>query len=140
MLRIAGPAWELVRSFLLLAYLAASSSSAANADMLSAPWLAALGAAGLVMPAAFLMFSLAPTRYAAYLPLLKLGKGLELAAVALLFATGTVTAGSVVPLLAFRVPVLGSAAVVFGLVAILDLAVLAGLFRVRTGNGTTALP
>jgi hypothetical protein len=38
------------------------------------------------------------------------------------------------------VPVLGSTAVVFGLVALVDLAVLAGLLRVRTDTGTTGSP
>ena len=140
LLRIAGPAWELARSFLFIAFLAASSSSSGTTDMLSAPWLAAVGAAGLVMPAAFLMLALAPDRYAAYLPLLRLGKGLEIATVVLLFATGTIAPGSGMPLLAFRVPVLGSIPVVFGLVAAADVAVLVGLFRVRTDRGTRGAP
>jgi hypothetical protein len=139
-LRVAGPAWELARYFLLIAFLATASSSSGNADMLSAPWLAAAGAGGLVMPAAFLMFAFAPGRYAAYLPLLRLGKALEVATVALLFATGTIATGSVMPWIAFRVPVLGSTAVVFGLVALVDLAVLAGLLRVRTDTDTTGSP
>ncbi len=139
-LRVAGPAWELARYFLLIAFLATASSTSGNADMLSAPWLAAAGAGGLVMPAAFLMFAFAPGRYAAYLPLLRLGKALEVATVALLFATGTIAPGSVMPWIAFRVPVLGSTAVVFGLVALVDLAVLVGLIRVRTDTGTTGSP
>ena len=140
LLRVAGPAWELARSFLFVVFLAASSSSSGNADMLSAPWLAAAFAGGLVMPAAFLMFAIAPGRYAAYLPLLRLGKALEVLTVVLLFATGTVGAGSMMPWIAFRVPVLGSTAVVFGLAALVDLAVLAGLLRVRTDTGTTGSP
>jgi hypothetical protein len=140
LLRIAGPAWELARYFLFLVFLAFASSSAGNADMLSAPWLLAVGAGGLVMPAAFLMFALAPGRYPGYLPLLRLGKGLELASLALLFATGTIAPGSVMPVLAFRVPVLGSTPMVFGLVALVDILVLAGLLRVRTGTGTTGSP
>jgi hypothetical protein len=139
-LRVAGPAWELARSFLLLAFLAAGSSSSGNVDMLSAPWLAAVGAAGLVMPAAFLVFALAPDRYAAFLPLLRLGKGLEIATVALLFATGTIAPGSGTPLLAFRVPVLGSVPMVFAFVGVADVAVLIGLFRVRTDRGSTGAP
>jgi hypothetical protein len=135
-LRVAGPAWELARCFLFLAFLAAGSSSS---GMLSAPWLAAVGAAGLVMPAAFLMLALAPDRYAAFLPLLRLGKGLEIATVALLFATGTIAPGSGTPL-AFRVPVLGSAPMVFALVGVADVAVLIGLFRVRTDRGSTGAP
>jgi hypothetical protein len=137
LLRVAGPAWELARYFLFILFLATASSSSGNADMLSAPWLAAVGAGGLVMPAAFLMFAFAPGRYAAYLPLLRLGKALEVATVALLFATGTVGPGSGMPWIAFRVPVLGSTAVVFGLVGLADLVVLAGLLRVRTDTGTT---
>jgi hypothetical protein len=140
LLRSAGPAWELARSFLFIAFLAIGSSSSGDADMLSAPWLIAAGAGGLVMPAAFLMFAFAPARYAAYLPLLRLGKGLELASLALLFATGTIAPGSVMPVLAFRVPVLGSAPVVFGIVALADLAVLAGLLRVRTDTGASDSP
>jgi hypothetical protein len=137
LLRVAGPAWELARYFLLIAFLAAGSSSSGRADMLSTPWLLAAGAGGLVMPAAFLMLALAPGRYAAYVPLLRLGKGLEIATVALLFATGTITPGSGVPMLAFRVPVLGSVAVVFVLATAADIAVLAGLFRLRTGEVQT---
>ncbi len=140
LLRAAGPAWELARSFLFIAFLAIASSSSGDADMLSAPWLIAAGAGGLVMPAAFLMFAFAPARYTAYLPLLRLGKGLELASLALLFATGTIAPGSVMPVLAFRVPVLGSAPVVFGLVALADLAVLVGLLRVRTVTGALDSP
>jgi hypothetical protein len=140
LLRVAGPAWELARFFLFVVFLAAASSASGNADMLSAPWLAAAGAGGLAMPAAFLMLAIAPGRYAAYLPLLRLGKVLQVATVVLLFATGAVAPGSGVPLLAFRVPVLGSAPVVFGIVTLVDLAVLAGLSRVRTGTGATTSP
>src|SRR4030042_3016891 len=71
-LRVAGPAWELPRFFLLIVFPATASSSSVNADMLSAPWLAAAGAGGLVMPAAFLMFAFAPGRDAVYLPHLRL--------------------------------------------------------------------
>jgi hypothetical protein len=140
LLRVAGPAWELARYFLFIVFLATTSSSSGNADMLSTPWLLAAAAGGLVMPAAFLMLALAPGRYADYLPLLRLGKGLEIATVVLLFATGTVAAGSGMPGIAFRVPVLGSTAVVFALVALADLAVLAGLLRVRTDTGATGSP
>lgn len=132
LLRIAGPGWEFARYFLFAAFLAADSSS----GMLSAPWLAAVTAGGLVMPAAFLMFALAPGRYAAYLPLLRLGKVLQIATVALLFVTGTIRPESTVPILAWRVPVLDRSLVAFGLVALLDLAVVAALFRVRTGTDT----
>jgi hypothetical protein len=45
-----------------------------------------------------------------------------------------------VPILENRVPVLDRALVVLGLVALLDLAVLIGLFRVRTDRGTTGAP
>jgi len=133
LLRIAGPGWEFARYFLFAAFLAADSSS----GMLSAPWLAAVTAGGLVMPAAFLMFALAPRRYAAYLPLLRLGKFLQIAAVALLFVTGTIRPESTVPFIAYRIPVPGQAIAAFGIVALLDLAVLAALFRVRTATGTT---
>jgi hypothetical protein len=139
-LRVAGPVWELARYFLLIVFLATASSSSGNADMLSAPWLAAAAAGGLAMPAAFLMFAFAPGRYAAYLPLLRLGKALEVATVVLLFATGTIGPGSMMPWIAFRVPVLGSTAVAFGLVVLVDLAVLAGLLRVRMDTGTTGAP
>ena len=140
LLRVAGSAWELARYFLFVVFLAAASSASGAADMLSAPWLAAAAAGGLVMPAAFLMIAFAPRRYADYLPLLRLGKVLEVATVALLYATGAITPGSGMPVLAFRMPVLGNAAVVFGLVALADVAVLAGLLRVRTGTGTTGSP
>ena len=140
LLRVAGPAWELARYFLIVAFVAAASSPSGNADMLSAPWLAAAAAAGLAMPAAFFVYACAPGRYAAYLPLLRLGKGIELATIVLLYATGAIRWGSTVPMLAFRVPVLDSTAVVFGLVALLDAAVLAGLLRVRTGAGRTGSP
>jgi hypothetical protein len=133
-LRVAGPVWELARYFLFIVFLATASSSSGNADMLSAPWLAAAAAGGLAMPAAFLMLAIAPGRYAAYLPLLRLGKALEVATIVLLFATGTIAPASTMPWIAFRVPVLGSTAVVFGLVALADLAVLAGLLRVRTDS------
>jgi hypothetical protein len=140
LLRIAGPAWELARYFLFVVFLAASSSSSGTADMLSAPWLAAVAAGGLAMPAAFFVYAFVPGRYAAYLPLLRLGKVLELASLALLYATGTIRLGSTLPYVAFRVPVLDSTPVVFGLVALLDAAVLAGLLRVRTGAGPTGSP
>ena len=139
LLRIAGPGWEFARYFLFAAFLAADSSSG-GAGMLSAPWLAAVTAGGLVMPAAFLMFALAPGRYAAYLPLLRLGKVLQIATLALLFVTGTIRPESTVPVLAWRVPVLDRSLVAFGLVALLDLAVLAALFRARTGTDTTGAP
>jgi hypothetical protein len=139
LLRVAGPVWELARYFLIVVFLAAASSSG-GADLLSAPWLAAATAGGLAMPAAFLMIALAPGRYAAYLPLLRLGKVLQIATVVLLFVTGTIQPESTVPFLAYRVRVLDRALVVFGLVALLDLAVLAALFRVRTGTDTTGSP
>jgi hypothetical protein len=139
LLRIAGPAWELARSFLFFVFLTASSSSG-NADMLSAPWLAAAFAGGLVMPAAFIMIALAPARYAVYLPLLRLGKILQIATVVLLFVTGAIRPESTVPILENRVPVLDRALVVFGLVAAADVAVLVGLFRVRADRGTTGSP
>ena len=93
------------------------------------------------MPAAFLMFALAPGRYAAYLPLLRLGKVLEIATVALLFVTGTIRprehrAGP-------RLSRAGAGPVARGRSASsrsLDLAVLAGLLRVRTGTDTTGSP
>jgi hypothetical protein len=140
LLRVAGPAWELARYFLFVVFLAAASSASGDADMLSAPWLAAAAAGGLVMPAAFLMIAFSPGRYAVYLPLLRLGKVLQVATVVLLFATGAISPGSGVPVLAFRVPVLGNAAVTFALVALADVAVLAGLLRVRTDAGTTGSP
>jgi len=140
LLRVAGPAWELARYFLFIAFLAASSSSSGNADMLSEPWLLAAGAGGLAMPAAFLIFALAPDRYASYLPLLRLGKVFEVATVALLFATGTIPPDGTVPFLAFRVPLLGSAPIAFGLVILADLVVLAGLFRVRAAAGAPSSP
>ncbi len=136
LLRVAGPAWELARFFLFIAFLAAPSSSSGNADMLSEPWLLAAGAGGLAMPAAFLLFALAPDRYASYLPLLRLGKVFEVATVALLFATGTILWESTMPMPLFRVPVLYRTAVAFGLVILADLVVLAGLFRVRAAAGT----
>jgi hypothetical protein len=132
LLRVAGPTWELARYFLFMVFLAAASSSA--------PWLAAAAAGGLVMPAAFALYALFPGRYAAYLPLLRLGKVLQIATVVMLFVTGTIRPESTVPILAYRVPVLDRALVVFGLVALLDLVVLAALFRVRTDTGTTASP
>lgn len=146
LLRVAGPAWEVARYFLFVVFLAASSSSSGDADMLSAPWLAAACAGGLVVPAAFLMFAFAPRRYASYLPLLRLGKILEIATVVLLFVTGTILWDSTMPMPLFRVPVLYRTTVVFGLVTLADLAVLAGLFRVRavavgaetTGEGAAA--
>jgi hypothetical protein len=140
LLRVAGPAWELARYFLFIAFLAVSSSSSANPDMLSTPWLLAACAGGLVMPAAFFMLAFSPARYAGFLPLLKLGKALEVATVVLLFVTGMVAPGSWVPGIDFRVPVLGSAPVAFGLVGLADLAVLAGLLLVRTGADTTVSP
>lgn len=140
LLRVAGPAWELARYFLIVAYLAAASSPSGNADMLSAPWLAAAAAGGLAMPAAFFVYAYEPGRYAAYLPLLRLGKVLELATIVLLYATGAIRPGSTVPMLAFRVPVLDGTAVAFGVVALLDAAVLAGLLRVRTRGGPPATP
>lgn len=140
LLRVAGPAWELARYFLMVAFLAASSSSAGSADMLSAPWLAAAAAGGLAMPAAFFVYAFAPKRYAVYLPLLRLGKVFELATVVLLYATGAIRLGSIMPVVAFRVPVLDSTAVVFGLVALFDAAVLVGLLRVRSRAAPTTSP
>jgi hypothetical protein len=129
LLRVGGSAWEIARTFLLLAYLAVSSSAAGSADMLSAPWLAAVGAAGLVMPAAFVMYAAAPDRHGAFLPLLRLGKTLEAATILLLFVTGAVTGGGNVPFFAARM--LSFAPWTFGLVLALDLLVLTGLLRVR---------
>ena len=139
LLRIAGPGWEFARYFLFAAFLAADPSSGGSGS-LSAPWIAAVTAGGLVMPAAFLMFALAPGRYAAYLPLLRLGKVLQIVTVALLFVTGTIRPESTVPVLAYRVPLPGQAIAAFGIAALLDLAVLAALFRVRAGTGTTGSP
>ncbi len=131
LLRVAGPAWELARTFLLLAYLAVASSAAGSADMLSAPWLAAVGAAGLVMPAAFVMYAAAPDRHGAFLPLLRLGKALEAASILLLFATGAVAPGTTMPGPFFATRILSDPSWAFGLVFALDLLVLVGLVRVR---------
>ena len=86
LLRVAGPAWELARYFLFIAFLAVSSSSAGDPDMLSTPWLLAACAGGLVMPAAFILLALAPSRYAGFLPLLLLGKAFEVVTVASTYA------------------------------------------------------
>jgi hypothetical protein len=129
LLRLGGPAWELARAFLLLAYLAVSASAAGSADMLSAPWLAAVGAAGLVMPAAFVMYAAAPDRHGAFLPLLRLGKVLEAATILLLFVTGAVSSGGNVPIFTARNLVFQPWT--FGFVLVLDLLVLTGLLRVR---------
>jgi hypothetical protein len=139
LLRVAGPAWELARYFTFVAFLASAPQSG-GADPLSAPWLAAATAGGLVMPAAFLMFALAPGRYTAYLPLLRLGKILQIATVVLLFVTGTIRLAYTVPFFADRVPVLGWSLGIFGVVGLIDLAVLAALFLVRTGTDTTGSP
>jgi hypothetical protein len=129
LLRLGGPAWELARTFLLLAHVAVSSSAAGSADMLAAPWLAAVGAAGLVMPAAFVMFAVAPDRHGAFLPLLRLGKALEAATILLLFATGAVAGGGNLPY--FTAQALATSPLLLGLAFVLDLLVLAGLLRVR---------
>ncbi len=131
LLRVGGAAWELARTFLLLAYLAVSSSAPGAASMLSAPWLAAAAAACLVMPAAFVMYAVAPDRHGAFLPLLRLGKVLETASILLLFATGAVAAVTPIPGTPIAVPLLGYPPVTIGLVFALDLLVLAGLVRVR---------
>ena len=120
LLRLGGSAWEIARTFLLFAV----SSSAAG----SAPWLAAVGAAGLVMPAAFVLYAAVPDRHGAFLPLLRLGKALEAVTLFLLFITGAITGGGNVPY--FAAPALGSSPYVLGLVLMLDLLVLAGLLRV----------
>jgi hypothetical protein len=140
LLRIGGPAWELARTFLLLAFLSGSSSAADAADMLSAPWLAALGAAGLVMPAAFAMFALTPRRHGSFLPLLTVGKILETVTILLLFVTGAVFTGAALPGAFFAAQVLGNPALVFGAVFALDVLVLVGLLRVREGSGPTGTP
>jgi hypothetical protein len=126
LLRLGGSAWEIARTFLLLAV---SSSGAGSVEALSAPWLAAVGAAGLVMPAAFVMYAAAPDRHAAFLPLLRLGKALEAATILLLFATGAIAGGGNVPY--FAAQALGSSPVLFGFAFALDLLVLVGLLRVR---------
>jgi hypothetical protein len=131
LLRVAGPAWEIARTFLLLAYLAVAFSASSSADLLSAPWLAAAGAAGLVMPAAFVMYALAPDRHGAFLPLLRLGKALEAATVLLLFATGAVTGSGTMPGPHFAAGMLSLQPLTFGLVLVLDLLVLTGLLRTR---------
>jgi hypothetical protein len=133
LLRVGGPTWELARAFLLLAYLAANASSAGTADRLSAPWLAAVGAAGLVLPAAFLFFAIDPQRHAAFLPLLIMGKVFEAGTVVLLFVTGTLGSGSLAPLqtgLPFprEVPEAG----LFVVALLLDIGVLVGLVRLRS--------
>lgn len=140
MLRVAGPAWELVRYFLFIVLLAATFSPSGGADLRTAPWLLAAGAGGLVMPAAFLMLALLPQRYAPYLPLLRLGKALEVATVALLYATGAVARDSLTPVLALRVPVLDRAPVAFGLIVLIDVAVLAALMGVRPATGSADGP
>lgn len=125
-LRFGGPAWELARTALLLLFLAVGSSTAGTPDMPSAPWLAAAGAAGLVLPAAFVLFCLSPGRYRPFLPLLIMGKIFEAGTLVLLFATGAVTR-AVVPGLnldPFRAYAVGAA-------LILDVVVLVGLVRLR---------
>ena len=140
LLRVGGPAWELARTILLLAYLTATSPAASAADMLSAPWLAAVGAPGLLMPAAFLMFSISPGRFPGFLPLLRLGKTLEAASILLLFATRAIDFGGTMPGPLFAVPVLGAPQWAFGLVLALDLFVLAGLVRARALPSPTGSP
>ena len=125
LLRLGGSAWEIARTFLLFAV---SSSAAGSAAIGSAPWLAAVGAAGLVMPAAFVLYAAVPDRHGAFLPLLRLGKALEAVTIFLLFVTGGITGGGNIPYLAAQA--LGSSPLLFGLVLVLDLLVLAGLLRV----------
>jgi hypothetical protein len=136
LLRIAGPVWEFARYFLVLALVATGSSPVDFRGLLSAPWLAAAAAGGLVMPAAFLMLSFDPQRYAGYLPLVRLGKGLEIVTVVLLFFSVGVAPGSAVPPLGSRLPGIGSLPVVLGAVAALDIAVLVGLFSVLSDRTT----
>jgi hypothetical protein len=140
LLRVGGAAWELARTFLLLAFLSLSSSSAGTADMLSAPWLAALGAAGLVMPAAFVMFAAAPRRHVAFLPLLRLGKTLETATILFLFASGAVSTVVALPGAYLAAQALRYPPLVFGVAFALDLLVLVGLVRVREGSDPTGTP
>ncbi len=140
LLRVGGAAWELARTLLLLAFLSGSSSAAGAAGALSAPWLTAFGAAGLVMPAAFVMFARAPERYRLFLPLLKLGKALETATILFLFVTGAVTSGAALPGAYFAAQALGYPPLVFGAMFALDLLVLVGLLRVREGAEPTGTP
>jgi len=134
LLRVGGAAWELARTLLLLAFLSGSFSAA---GALSAPWLAAFGAAGLVMPAAFVMFARAPERYRLFLPLLRLGKTLETATILFLFVTGTVTRGAALPGAYFAAQALAYPPLAFGAVFALDLLVLVGLLRVRERTPVT---
>jgi hypothetical protein len=140
LLRVAGPVWELARYFLFIAFLAVSSSSSANPDMLSTPWLLAACAGGLVMPAAFILLAIAPDRHAGYLPLLRLGKGLQVATMVLLFATGAIAPGSGMPMPIFALPVVGSMPLAFGLLTLIDLVVLAGLLMAGPRAGPTDAP
>lgn len=140
LLRVGGAAWELARTVLLLAFLSSSSSAAGAAGAVSAPWLAAFGAAGLVMPAAFVMFARAPERYRAFLPLLRLGKTLETATIFFLFVTGAVSRAAALPGAYFAAQALAYPPLAIGAVFALDLLVLVGLLRVREGAEPTGSP
>ena len=70
----------------------------------------------------------------------ELGKALEVATVVLLFATGTIVPGSTMPMPAFRVPVLGSMPLAFGLATVIDLVILGGLAAARREAGPPRSP
>jgi hypothetical protein len=126
--------WELARVFLLFAALAVALRRTLLEVQSSVYWLVLLGSGQLVLPAALVMLYLDPTRFAALLNLVRLGKFLGILAALLLVFLLPLSSG-LLPPVGLPVPF---AALPFSIVVgmtIVDLVFLFLLF-LWTGTGT----
>ncbi len=124
-LLVGGSLWGLARFLLLLFFVAARLSTGLRGVL---PWLLAVSAPGLVLPAGWMMYALFPRRHARYLPLLKLGQLLGMASLVLLAAAGSLVFPAEAPLLRLGQLAVTRSTIVIGLVLALDGAFLAALF------------
>ena len=121
-----GSLWELVRFFLVLSILALMIRPAGGAVTSSAvmPWLLLAGTGNLLVPVGLLMLAMFPGRYGNLVGLLRLGKGLSVFSILILFVSGSLATAVNAALLVVGGRTISAAAVLLLLFA-LDLAFLA---------------
>ncbi len=119
-----GSLWELVRFFLVLSILALIVRSAGGGGAASVPWLLLSGTGNLLVPVGGLMLAMFPGRYSGLVGLLRLGKGLSVFSMLILFVSGSLATAVNAALLVVAGRTISAAVVVLVLFT-LDLAFLA---------------
>jgi hypothetical protein len=120
-----GSLWELVRFFLVLSILALMVRPAGGEGISGLiPWLLLTGTGNLLVPVGGIMLALFPRRYGNLIGLLRLGQGLSVFSIVILFVSGSLAAAANARLLVIGGRAITVSAAVPALFA-LDLAYLA---------------